>query len=235
MKSVMDKSSIWFDMVGLFVVILVLGVSFAGKDDALLQRMSFIVMMIAVVLLVVFGAFYSGVKGTGIFFISLAVLLAGVGVFLISKGYASGKASDCGSYEFGAVKYWQEQHTTRVRYRTTRTYTNYVKYQGFLDNGEAVEYNRTTSSIGDAMDLVRKKDTRERQVFLYNGNYYTDEPGTSEKQFLSQFLKWRSTLFLTAILYGILGVMFVLFGKHLENEEEAVDGQKDSTFISYRR
>jgi len=235
MKSVMDKSSIWFQMLGLFVMILVLAVSFSGKDDALLQKLPFIGILIAAVLLVVFCAFSSGVKGTGIFFILLAVLLAGMGIFLISKGYASGKASDCGVYKFRAVKYWQEQHTTRVRYRTTRTYTNYVKYQGVLDNGETVEYNRTTSSIGDAMNLVKKKDTRERQVFLYNGNYYTDEPGTSEKEFVSRFLKWRRNLFLAAILYGILGVMFILFGKWLEHEEEANYGHKDSTFISYRR
>lgn len=217
MKKGMEKTGFWLQILGLAGMVVILFICFQGKDDNTLERLILTGMMAAVVVFVLSCVISSNLKGAGIQFILLAVVCIGISLFAMSEGYGSGEAEDCGTYSFKAVKYWQEKHTTRVRYRLTTNLVNYVEYQGFLDNGEEVVYKRTTSAIGDAIGLVKAGDTKERQVFAYNGNYYTKEPGTSSSDFLSDFLRWKGILFASAGIYGVIGILLVLFGKRIPN------------------
>lgn len=212
MKKWMERISFWIQILGLAGLLVILFICFQGKDDSTFERLVRIGIVAAIMVFVISCAVSSHFKSAGIQFLLCAAVCIGICIFAMSEGYGSGEAKDCGTYRFTAVKYWQEKHVTRVRYRLTTHLVNYVKYQGELDNGEEVVYKCTTSSIGDAMGLVRRGDTTKRQVFAYNGNYYTKEAGASPEEFLLDFLKWKNILFVSAGVYGALGILLVGIG-----------------------
>lgn len=206
-----SKICSWIQVAGLMGFALLMLFCFFGKGDTCLERTAFFAMAAGIVAYVLLLVVSSDFKGIGILFLLLGGICVGTNAYLASQGYGGGEASDCGVYTFTAERYWQEEHTTRIRRRTTKSYTSYVEYRGILDNGDEVTYKKTTSSIGDAMDLVNRGDKQERQVFFYNQGYYTDEPGTGEKEFLSDFLKWKKILFAAAGGYALLGLIALLF------------------------
>lgn len=215
-----SKICSWIQVAGLLGFVFLMLFCFFGKEDSYLERTAFFAMAAGIVAYVLSLIVSSDFKSIGILFLLVGGICVGTNAYLASKGYGGGDASDCGVYTFTAERYWQEEHTTRVRHRTTKSYTNYVEYRGVLDNGEEVTYKNTTSSIGDAMGLVSRKDRQERQVFFYNQGYYTDEPGTGEKEFLSDFLKWKKILFAAAGGYALLGGIFLLLGNRITWEED---------------
>lgn len=211
----MEKICHWIQVIGVVGFVFLLIFCFYGKADSNLEKMSFYGMAAGVVLYVLCLIVSPGLKSTGVLFFLLAVLCMGISIFLISKGYGSKEIEDLGSYPFRAERYWQEEHTRRVRHRTTKSYTNFVEYQGTLDSGEIVTYKHTTATIGDAMELVNREDKTERQVFLYNNVYFTEESGTGEKEFLSDFLRWKTKLYIAAGIYTVLGAACILAGNRI--------------------
>lgn len=211
----MEKICHWIQVIGVTGFVVLLMFCFYGKEDNYLEKMAFYGMAAGIVVYVICLIVSPGLKSTGVLFILLAVFCVGISIFLISKGYGSKEIKDLGEYSFRAEKYWQEEHTRRIRHRTTKSYTNYVEYQGILENGEIVTYKNTTSSIGDAMDLVNRGDKTRRQVFLYNHVYFTDEPGTGEKEFLSDFFKWKLKLYIAAGIYVLLGIVCILLANRI--------------------
>lgn len=205
----MEKICHWIQVIGVTGFVVLLMFCFYGKEDSYLEKMAFYGMAAGIVVYIVCLIISPGLKSTGVLFILLGVLAVGISAFLISKGYGSKEIEDMGTYSFRAEKYWQEEHTRRIRHRTTKSHTNYVEYQGKLDNGDIAAYKKTTSSIGDAMELVKKGDVIQRQVFLYNDVYFTDKPGTGEKEFLSDFFKWKTKLYIAAGIYALLGAVCI--------------------------
>lgn len=218
MKHIMNKISSWIQFLGMAGLAVILFVCFHGKDDDTMERLILFGLIAAVAVYVISNAASTRLKGAGIQFIMYAAVCIGIFVFVMSAGYGSENINDCGTYRFQAVKYWQEKHTTRVRHRTSTSLSNYVEYQVFLDNGDEVHYKRTTSSIGDAINLVKKGDIKERQVFAYNNSYYTGEPGTGPEDFLDGFLKWKRLLPVAAAVYAVLGFLLALAGKRSPSE-----------------
>lgn len=226
----MEKICHWIQVIGVMGFAFLLMFCFFGKEDSFLEKTVFFGMVAGIVLYVICLLVSPGIKSTGVLFFLLAVLCMGVSIFVISKGYGSKEIEDLGTVSFQAHRYWQEEHSRRVRHRTTKSYTNYVEYQGTLENGEIVTYKDTTSSIGDAMELVKRGDKAQRQVFLYNKVYFTDEPGTGEEEFLSDFFKWKTKLYVAAGIYTILGAICVLVGNRITLYHDD-DGISNATVI----
>lgn len=219
----MEKVCHWIQVIGVMGFVFLLMFCFFGKEDSYLEKMTFFGMVAGIVVYVLCLIVSPGIKSTGVLFFLLAVLCMGISIFAISKGYGSKEIEDLGTYYFQAKRYWQEEHTRRVRHRTTKSYTNYVEYQGTLENGEIVAYKDTTPSIGDAMELVNRGDKTKRQVFLYNKVYFTDEPGTGEKEFLKDFFQWKTKLYIGAGIYTLLGTVCILLGNRITLYEDNSD------------
>lgn len=215
MKNVTDKIFFWIQILGLTCMVVILIVCFQGKEDNTLEQLLRVGIVATLLVFVFFGILSSGIKGAGIQFFLFAAVCIGVGLFAMSKGYGSGEAKDCGTYLFTAEKCWQEKHTIRVRGRITTDLVNYVRYEGTLDDGEKVIYQYTVPNYGEAMKLVKTKDTTKRQIFICNGNYYTKESGTSLADFISEFLRWKKILFVAAGVYGSLGILLIISWKLL--------------------
>ena len=218
MKRTMNKISSWIQFPGLIALAVILFVCFPGKEDDTMDRFLLFGLMAAVAVYVISNAASTRLNGAGIQFIMYAVLCIGILALAMLKGYGSEDIKDCGTYSFKAVKFWQEKHTTRIRHRSNTSFSNYVEYQAFLDNGDEVNYKHTTSSIGDAMSLVQKADTKKRQVFYCNNRYYTGEPGAGPEDFLDGFLKWKRILPIAAAVYAVPGFLLLLAGKRSPNE-----------------
>ncbi|MCM1256395.1 MAG: hypothetical protein NC307_00895 [Roseburia sp.] len=219
-KKAADKICNWIQIIGLMGFVFLLMFCFFGKEDDYLEKTAFFGMVAGIVAYVLSLLLSSDLKGIGLLFLLLGGIYVGTNVFLSTKGYGTGEVSDCGAYTFQADRYWQETRTTRVRHRTTKHYVSYVEYQAVLENGDEVTYEVTTASIGDAMELVKRRDKKERQIFFYNQGYYTDEPGTGEQEFLSGFLKWKKILYGAAAGYAVAGGIFLLLGERIDFEED---------------
>lgn len=206
----MEKIRCCIQILGLVGMAVILFICFQGKDDKTLEWLISIGLIAAMLVFVFSYVVFSSFKSAGIQFILFAAVCIGIYIFAMHEGYGSKEVKDCGNYTFKAMRYWQEKHTTRVRHRLITSYVNYVEYKGFLSNGEKVVYKCSISTIGNAIDLVKSGATEERQVFAYNGNYYTKESGTSSTDFLSSFLRWRGILPVVAAIYAVLGILLIL-------------------------
>ena len=107
------------------------------------------------------------------------------------------------------------------------------KLLGIVDQFVKSGYEVTiypTQKPQDAMELVKRGDKAQRQVFLYNKVYFTDEPGTGEEEFLSDFFKWKTKLYVAAGIYTILGAICVLVGNRITLYHDN-DGISNATVI----